>query len=372
MGTLSVFRWVESKLPSQFYALFMVRFARGSQIGEDALRDLIMGQGFSIANLNYCLDADEQYFEYRYAENLVAGDSNGVRDVFVRDRQTGATKRVSVDSSGAQANGDSSALRITPDGRYVSIMSYAGNLVVGDTNGKLDVFVHDRRTGTTERRSVDSSGAEGDGDSWGGSMSPDSRYVAFSSHSSFVTQDSNSWHDIYVRDRDYSPMTSLCDPGSRGVIACPCSNPPSGPGRGCDNSSGTGGASLSSSGVASLSADTLVFTTSGEKPTAPSIVAQGDAILSSGVVFGQGVSCVAGSLERLCQDRLGWKHHRSEPGCRRSDRLRALGSPRRPHPAGPDALVRRLLSRPDRARGLPAEQHVQLDPVRSSHVASLD
>ena len=65
LGTLSVFRWIETKLPSQFYAHFMVRFARGSQIGEDALRDLIKSHGFSIANLNYRLHAEEQYFEYR-------------------------------------------------------------------------------------------------------------------------------------------------------------------------------------------------------------------------------------------------------------------------------------------------------------------
>ncbi len=65
LGTLSVFRWIESKMPSQFYAHFMVRFARGSQIGEDALRGLIKDHGFSIANLNYRLNAEDGYFEYR-------------------------------------------------------------------------------------------------------------------------------------------------------------------------------------------------------------------------------------------------------------------------------------------------------------------
>ena len=210
---------------------------------------------------------------HSYAKNLVAGDSNDFRDVFVRDRQSGKTERVSVDSSGAQGDGDCLALRITPDGRYVSFQGYAGNLVVGDTNGTLDIFVRDRRSGTTERRNVDTSGAQADSWSMGGSISPDCRYVAFASHASLADDDTNTWHDIYVHDRDYSPMTSLCEPGSSGVIACPCSNPPSGPGRGCDNSSSTGGANLSASGVASLSADTLVFTTSDEKPTAVSIVA---------------------------------------------------------------------------------------------------
>src|SRR6185295_16029024 len=70
-------------------------------------------------------------------------------------------------------------------------------------------------------------------------------------------------------------FTSSCDPGVAGVRACPCSNPPSGPGRGCDNSSATGGAALSASGSASLANDTVVFTTQGERPTAASILIQG-------------------------------------------------------------------------------------------------
>jgi hypothetical protein len=94
-------------------------------------------------------------------------------------------------------------------------------------------------------------------------------------------------------------MTSLCGPGIGGVIACPCSNPPGGPGSGCDNSGATGGAVLAASGDTHLSSDSLVFTTSGEKPTATSILLQGSALDPSGVVYGQGVRCVAGTLHRL-------------------------------------------------------------------------
>ena len=65
LGTLAGFRWIEHKLPSQFYAHFVVRFARGSQIDEDALRALIRDHQFTIANLNYRLDAVDDYFEYR-------------------------------------------------------------------------------------------------------------------------------------------------------------------------------------------------------------------------------------------------------------------------------------------------------------------
>ena len=91
----------------------------------------------------------------------------------------------------------------------------------------------------------------------------------------------------------------VCAPGAAGVIACPCGNPPSGAPRGCNNSSATGGALLTGSGNASLGADSVVFTTSGEKPTALSIVLQGNAIEPSGVPFGQGVRCVGGALKRL-------------------------------------------------------------------------
>ncbi|MBK7644209.1 MAG: hypothetical protein IPJ19_14385 [Planctomycetes bacterium] len=90
----------------------------------------------------------------------------------------------------------------------------------------------------------------------------------------------------------------VCEPGQGGVAGCPCANPPSGAGRGCDNSAGTGGASLAASGVARLSNDTLSFASSGELPSATSIVLQGDT-LGTGAVFGQGVRCASGTLRRL-------------------------------------------------------------------------
>ena len=95
------------------------------------------------------------------------------------------------------------------------------------------------------------------------------------------------------------PMTSMCHPGIAGVIACPCGNPPAAVGRGCNNSAGTGGAVLSASGTASLSNDTLTFTATGELATATSLLLQGDAQIASGAVFGQGVRCAGGQLERL-------------------------------------------------------------------------
>src|SRR5207245_282238 len=78
---------------------------------------------------------------YSEASNLVPRDSNAVSDVFVRDMQTGTTRRVSVSSTGGQGNNSSGAPSISADGRYVAFDSYASNLVPGDTNRRFDVFV---------------------------------------------------------------------------------------------------------------------------------------------------------------------------------------------------------------------------------------
>jgi hypothetical protein len=105
--------------------------------------------------------------------------------------------------------------------------------------------------------------------------------------------------DDFEYDPAIPPGVDLCQPGIAGVLACPCANPSSGAPRGCNNSAGTGGARLQSSGVASLASDSLVFTTNGERPTSLSIVLQGDNAIASGQVYGQGVRCVGGLLKRL-------------------------------------------------------------------------
>jgi uncharacterized repeat protein (TIGR01451 family) len=130
------------------------------------------------------------------ASNLVAGDTNGVGDVFVRDRRTGVTERVSVGPKGVQGNGDSNFLgistapAISDDGRYVAFKSDASNLVKGDRNNLTDVFVRDRAAGVTEKISGD-----GGGDNPG--ISPDGNFVAFET-SDF---DGDFADDIYLRDR---------------------------------------------------------------------------------------------------------------------------------------------------------------------------
>jgi Tol biopolymer transport system component len=135
------------------------------------------------------------------ASNLVPGDSAASWDVFVRDLITGTVERVSVDTLGGQANGHSNSPAISRDGRYVAFVSVATNLVVGDTNGSLDVFVRDRVLGVTERVSVSSSGAQGTEGSGAVAMSGDGRVIAFTSlASNLVAGDTNGRVDVFVRD----------------------------------------------------------------------------------------------------------------------------------------------------------------------------
>ena len=161
------------------------------------------GIGANFQSGSPCISADGRYVAFEStASNLVPGDTNGAYDVFVRDRQTGKTERVSVPSDGAEGNGESLRATISTHGRHVVFLSYASNLVPGDTNDTYDVFVHDRQTGKTERASVSSNGGEANGDSSFPSLSADGRFVAFSSLASNLVQgDTNGVRDVFVHDR---------------------------------------------------------------------------------------------------------------------------------------------------------------------------
>jgi Tol biopolymer transport system component len=143
-----------------------------------------------------------------WAGNLVPGDTNNVADIFLRDRQTGTTEIVSLSTQGQQGNGTSfgSKAAITPDGRYVAFSSQASNFAANDTNGTWDVFVRDRVAGTTERVSVSTTGVQGNDESGGESyvlaISADGRYVCFTAlASTLVLGDTNGVYDVFVRDR---------------------------------------------------------------------------------------------------------------------------------------------------------------------------
>ena len=145
------------------------------------------------------------------ANNLVVNDtSRGRVNIFVRDRDTGVTERVSVSSDGKEANGSSFSPAISTDGRYIAFLSYASNLVRRDNNRETDIFVHDRVTGVTKRVSVSSSGEQGNDRSSNPSVSADGRFVAFESFASnLVEGDTNkdinssyySGADVFIHDR---------------------------------------------------------------------------------------------------------------------------------------------------------------------------
>jgi Tol biopolymer transport system component len=137
------------------------------------------------------------------APDLVSDDTNEASDVFIHDRRTGETTRVSISDSGLQGNGASGAAAISSDGRYVAFTSGASNLVAGDTNSTADVFIRDLRTGRTTRVDVDSHGRQTNraSDSWDPALSAHGRYVAFtSSASNLVAHDTNNLADVFVRD----------------------------------------------------------------------------------------------------------------------------------------------------------------------------
>ncbi|MBL8767022.1 MAG: PD40 domain-containing protein [Planctomycetes bacterium] len=142
--------------------------------------------------------------------NLVVGDGNGQSDVFLRDMKSGKTSRVSVDSAGIEANEGSFAPAVSSSGRFVAYSSLADNLVDGDLNAKRDVFVHDRKTQRTSRVSVDSAGLEGDGDSSEPAVSSNGRFVAFVSESTnLVAGDVNARRDVFVHDRTTGETTRV-------------------------------------------------------------------------------------------------------------------------------------------------------------------
>ncbi len=132
---------------------------------------------------------------YSYASTLVAGDANGLWDIFVYDATSGVRSRVSLANGGAERNqGTESASRvvapaISGNGRHVAYATTASNLVNGDTNGRQDVFVVDTQTGAVVRASVDGAGTQGNADSSSAqgervALSYDGNWVAFNTNAS--------------------------------------------------------------------------------------------------------------------------------------------------------------------------------------------
>ena len=173
----------------------------------------------------YCYDLsispDGRYVGFASdATNLVNGDTNGARDIFLHDISSGKTLRVNVSSNGTQAarNPDhefgtfSDAPDVSEGGRYVAFDSDAENLVPNDTNDVTDIFVRDLQSKTTERISLGTGGAQGDASSFRPSISNDGRFVAFTSEATnLVVGDTNGENDVFVWDRVTRTITRLSE-----------------------------------------------------------------------------------------------------------------------------------------------------------------
>lgn len=157
----------------------------GTQANDSSVEAMISGNG--------------EFVAYRsLASNLVAGDSNGHWDIFVHELATGMTTRISISSAGVESNHDSFSPSISDDGRYVAFRSNASNLVAGDANNRQDIFVHDRNSGSTARVSLPAGGGEANGHSDAPAISGDGLWIVFESDASnLVAGDSNQSRDIF-------------------------------------------------------------------------------------------------------------------------------------------------------------------------------
>ncbi len=209
-----------------FLVLF---FITAGNCGELTERVSISTSGSQANNSssNPAISADSRYVVFdSLASNLVPNDTNSQRDVFVRDRQTGTTTRVSVSSAGVQGNGWSFSPAISGDGRYIAFASGASNLVTGDTNARDDIFLHDRQTSETIRVSLTNSGLQANGGSGSPSLSSDGRLIAFySDATNLVANDTNNVFDVFVRDR-VAGTTTRVSVGAGGVQANGASRTP--------------------------------------------------------------------------------------------------------------------------------------------------
>ncbi|MCA9995482.1 MAG: PD40 domain-containing protein, partial [Anaerolineales bacterium] len=151
------------------------------------------------------ISSDGRYIAFMsIASNLVAGDTNGSYDIFVYDRITEGIERVSVSSSGVQGDASSADPSISNDGRYVAFLSFATNFSANDPDFDVeDIYVHDRQTNQTQLVSVSSQGVKGNLRSYEPAISGNGQFVAFTSNANnLVANDTNGWWDVFVYNRN--------------------------------------------------------------------------------------------------------------------------------------------------------------------------
>jgi Tol biopolymer transport system component len=170
------------------------------------------------------LSDDGRFVAFSSEATNLAGGRHVLSDVYVHDRETGTTARASVHSDGTPAKGNSDGATISGNGRFVAFRSSAHDLVAHDTGWWDQIFVHDRLTGQTTRVSESTDGAQPDQPSWVDDISYDGRFVAFhSAASNLVPGDngastSSDSYDVFVRDRNRRVTTrvSVASDGAQG------------------------------------------------------------------------------------------------------------------------------------------------------------
>jgi len=169
------------------------------------------GRGDSLAA---SISHDGRYVAFHsFSDNLSPDDANTHEDVFLKDRDTGVLELISATPEGRAGNRFSRNPMVSGNGRFVAFRSLASDLVVGDTNQRWDIFVRDRLAGTTERVSVSSSGEQANHNSLEPSISNDGRFVVFRSlASNLVEGDTNSRADVFVHDRQSGQTAILSAP----------------------------------------------------------------------------------------------------------------------------------------------------------------
>lgn len=206
-----------------FFLLITVALLAGSASARAAPQIALRGRQITYGNdwsASPAISADGRWVAFASnADNLISGDTNQAADIFVYDRLTEQIERVSIASGGVQADAASTRPAISANGRFVAFESLAGNLVPGDTNAVSDIFVHDRLTGLTERVSVNAYGEQGNGWSGQADISEDGIFVAFLSDAdNLLPTDSNGLRDAFLHNR-LSGYTRRVSIDSRGAQA---------------------------------------------------------------------------------------------------------------------------------------------------------
>jgi Tol biopolymer transport system component len=196
--------------------VFVYDLAAGTTTRISVTSDGKQGMGESVRP---SLSTDGRYVAFQSDAQLQADDANKKTDIYLYDRDTQETTRISIGPGGVEGNGGSFSPSMSADGRLVSYWSNASGLVSNDTNKTGDVFVFDRNDGSTVRVSVGAGDVQADGMSSDPSISPDGRYVAFwSGAANLVPDDTNGKRDIFLADRETGSISrvSIADDGTQG------------------------------------------------------------------------------------------------------------------------------------------------------------